>query len=304
MGLMLTEGLDLKEPEKQKERQQLVTQHCIRFSESVIKDISAYGGFAIYAGGDDLLFMAPVIGKTGKSIFEFCDFISSKYTESFKDLCQEGTDYTKASFSIGLSINYYKYPLYEAMADARSLLFDVAKKYKEKRKDNSLKNNIAVRIRKASGSSSGFVCWMNSPRPKSKNIFRDYINLLNRYYLTGNSPSIHEKDQIMHSVLYHMETINELFLTALRSDNSKPVDPTRKSHTENVFRNYFDNADQIFGQNMVTEIARFAVDVSSGYQHGFVQGLTSSETGQSNNNELYALTSMLRTAKFVLEERS
>ncbi len=104
--------------------------YCIN-SSKLIKD---FGGETIFAGGDDLLFFAPVVSGD-KTIFELCDDISNDFNKEFK-----GTD---ATLSFGVAMQYHKYPLYEALNKSRSLLFDDAK--------NDAKNGIAFSVTKHSG---------------------------------------------------------------------------------------------------------------------------------------------------------
>lgn len=109
--------------------------------------IKEFGGLPIYAGGDDLLFIAPVIGKDGSHIFNLLDKIEN---EAFKDVHDKMNEYSlkdekmEASLSFGVSITYYKYPLYEALESARNLLFGKAKKTGQKKA-------IAWSLRKHSG---------------------------------------------------------------------------------------------------------------------------------------------------------
>lgn len=128
--------------------------------------IKNYGGFPIYAGGDDLLFIAPVVsgyaidGESGgkwckgelNTIFDLLDSIDTLYQKKVDSLldkmdCPKEDDGKRlhTTVSYGLSITYYKYPLYEALESARTLLFDTAKKVKGK-------NAVAWCLRKNSGS--------------------------------------------------------------------------------------------------------------------------------------------------------
>jgi len=95
--------------------------------------IEAYGGETIFAGGDDLLFFAPVVSGN-KTVFTLCDEISQDF-----DKCFNG----EATLSFGVAIQYYKFPLYEALEKSRNLLFSDAKEGK--------KNNIAFSVSKHSG---------------------------------------------------------------------------------------------------------------------------------------------------------
>jgi len=105
-------------------------------SRDLIKD---YKGVPIYAGGDDLLFFAPVVNGD-RNIFNLLDDISNRYSELFKD---DKSDNKKTSLSFGVSISYYKFPLYEALQEAINLLFNEAKSDK--------KDAIAFKVLKHSG---------------------------------------------------------------------------------------------------------------------------------------------------------
>lgn len=114
-----------------------ISNALVHFGQKATEMIETYGGLPIYAGGDDLLFIAPVIGKDHSNIFNFIKRIEE---EAFKDVVNavakcgpdgkgiyKDNEKIEASLSFGISISYYKYPLYEAFESARHLLFDVAK---------------------------------------------------------------------------------------------------------------------------------------------------------------------------------
>lgn len=119
-----------------------------------------YKGMNIYAGGDDIFFFAPIVTKvkdkeTGEwkndNIFGLLHRLDRDFKEAFKD---HGTDKKKPSLSFGVSITYYKFPLYEAHRSAQELLFKKAKKQP--------KNNLALTIQKHSGESFKGVYSMRS----------------------------------------------------------------------------------------------------------------------------------------------
>lgn len=131
-----------------------ISKALVKFGQDAAEIIEGFGGLPIYAGGDDLLFIAPVIGKDGTNIFALLNKIEDV---AFKDVADEVakcgkenkglyTDRNKieASLSFGISISYYKYPLYEAFETARNLLFGTAKNI-----DN--KKAVAWSFRKHSG---------------------------------------------------------------------------------------------------------------------------------------------------------
>lgn len=117
------------------------SEQLIDYGQEACKKISAFGGLPIYAGGDDLLFIAPVCGKESKTIFDLIEEIDKEYNNRVKVKIN-----IKTSMSYGISIIYYKYPLYEAWEIARNMLFGVAKK------QVNGKNAIVLNLRKNSGS--------------------------------------------------------------------------------------------------------------------------------------------------------
>lgn len=105
----------------------LFSKALVEYSQKVATEINQLGGGTIYAGGDDLLLFAPV-----KRIFSIIDKINEVFNDSFKKTMKEylGSE-TEVTLSFGVSISYYKYPLKEALENARHSL-EEAKKYKNK----------------------------------------------------------------------------------------------------------------------------------------------------------------------------
>lgn len=120
-----------------------------KFGVKATAEITEYAGMPIYAGGDDLLFLAPVRGKGSVSIFELLDRLEGCF-QVVRDACKESLpeldDDLLPSLSFGVSICYYKHPLYEALESARHLLFDVAKGVDDKKA-------VAWKLEKHSGES-------------------------------------------------------------------------------------------------------------------------------------------------------
>ena len=140
-----------------------ISTELLEFGKSATKEIHEFGGMPIYAGGDDLLFIAPVVGTNGKSIFWLLNQLNnvsfSKVKEKVEAITingeklkfEEGDNKGKEihpSLSFGVSVSYYKYPLYEAHDAAVNLLFNEAKHIDDK-------NAIALDLRKHSGGTFG-----------------------------------------------------------------------------------------------------------------------------------------------------
>lgn len=129
------------------------------YGEKACGMIKEFGGLPIYAGGDDLLFLAPVVSDQG-NIFGLLSKIDACYKETVDEVMGENKisrpekdgEALHTTLSYGLSVSYYKYPLYEALKSARESLFDTAKNVQGK-------NAIAWCLRKHSGTGfSGSFC--------------------------------------------------------------------------------------------------------------------------------------------------
>lgn len=129
------------------------------YGEKACGMIKEFGGLPIYAGGDDLLFLAPVVSDQG-NIFGLLSKIDACYKETVDEAMGENKisrpekdgEALHTTLSYGLSVSYYKYPLYEALKSARELLFNTAKNVQGK-------NAIAWCLRKHSGTGfSGSFC--------------------------------------------------------------------------------------------------------------------------------------------------
>ena len=117
-----------------------ISKRLFDFDKSAAESIKAYGGMPLFIGGDDLLFFAPVIHGE-ETLFDLIDTLSAAYKDAL------GSDKTTLSF--GVSVTYYKYPLYEALERSREALFTTAKRY-------TGKNAVAISAQKHSGQSFTF----------------------------------------------------------------------------------------------------------------------------------------------------
>lgn len=150
-----------------------LSESLLKFGIESCKAIKNFGGLPIYAGGDDLLFISPVVSNDQEeneiTIFDLIGQIDDVFEKTgiknLKKKNEEGEDLAP-SLSYGISITYYKYPLYEALALSRELLFGTAKKIKGK-------NALAWTLQKGSGFSvsGGF-------SKKENGLSIDFYNLL------------------------------------------------------------------------------------------------------------------------------
>jgi CRISPR-associated protein Cmr2 len=137
------------------------SERLLSYADAAVKMVIDYGGLPVYAGGDDLLFLAPVAmrhNEEATNVLSLCARLD--------DLFQKEMDDESLSLSGGVFVSYYKFPLGEAVA-AAGKLEKRAKKfaiYREQDKLNDPKKEwephrkkqaITLEVRKHSGQSFG-----------------------------------------------------------------------------------------------------------------------------------------------------
>jgi CRISPR-associated protein Cmr2 len=147
------------------------------FSTEATSKVVNYGGIPVYAGGDDLLFFAPVKDKDGKdTVIHLIESLDKDFKAKFKSAA--------VSQSFGLSITYYKYPLAEARETASNLMFFGAKK-------QPCKNYIDGTLQKHSGQQINFG-----------------FNLASEYFASFKTlmdDAISEKENFLNSVMFKLD---------------------------------------------------------------------------------------------------
>ena len=191
---------------------------CLEYTSKASDRIKAYNGMTIYAGGDDLLFLAPVEFEGGKTVLDLCDEISKDFTESINALGIDIGDEFKPTVSFGISIQYVKFPLYEAIACSRNLL-NIAKKSKEK-------NMVVVNLQKHSGQSV-------LVRSGNESI-TDLKELL-------AISKVDVSDEEIHSIIYTLENMKSLVQVMDKEAVEGKIDSNRYAF---MWNNLFDNVGQ------------------------------------------------------------
>ena len=193
-----------------------VSSALLEFGIKAKTAIEEFGGTPVYAGGDDLLFIAPVIGRDGKTtIFDLLENLDDAAFAGVKSLIPGVKDHTPgASLSFGVAITYYKYPLYEALEMARNLLFGVAKKVSDK-------HAVAWTFQKHSGEqfSAAF-------SRENKSLWKEFMNVIDKT-VDGNTVSavahkIREFGPLVHQVLESSASVrlDALFDNVLEMKNN------------------------------------------------------------------------------------
>lgn len=100
------------------------SKNCLMYCAKIADVIKCYDGVTIYSGGDDLLAILPCESRSGDTILNFIKDANDTFKSAFLDY------YENPSLSFGITIAYYKYPLYEAVSDSSKMLFNLAKNEK------------------------------------------------------------------------------------------------------------------------------------------------------------------------------
>ncbi len=189
------------------------------FGFSAARLINDYGGKPVYIGGDDLLFFAPV--KSGnETIFTLLNAI----TEVFDNLdFKIAKGVKKPTLSFGVSVSYYKFPMFEALEMSRNLLFDTAKHFKSK--EGNEKNAIAFRFLKHSGQ------YWETTLQKETLLYTQFIELL------GN---IGISDAALNSLTYKLNETKSILHEVWIRDGEKKTNDEAESN-QNPFAHFFDN---------------------------------------------------------------
>lgn len=248
-----------------------ISEQLMQFGQKACGLISKFGGLPIYAGGDDLLFIAPVWGgeNVPQNIYALLNDLDSAYkTVANKvkelNLTDENGNTIQTTMSYGLSVTYYKYPLYEAWKLAGEALFLQAKQNYSKNK-----NAICWKILKHAGSTyeAGFT--------KSNSALCDaFTNLLH----TVTSDSIV-------SAVAHKIRSNESLLALLQHS------PQREKRLRAFFDKVIDVADKDEEGIGYMDVAyQLMVQLYDALEQGEIQDVSSLVS---------TAYSMLRTAKFI-----
>lgn len=208
---------------------------CSEYTSESSYLVKEFGGTVIYAGGDDLLFLAPVHNGNSENIFDLIENINCRFNQKFKELNQsikESIDHDiinrdrsfekeKLSVSFGVSISNTKYPLYENIKKARNLLFGVAK-------ETSHKNSIAISLRKGNSKEMQTCISLKGFNEKADSVWSCFRNMLHNFF---EEKEAENKMSVYTSVLHKIKTWSVMFQEAACNDTL----------LSNLFQNFFDD---------------------------------------------------------------
>lgn len=212
---------------------------CLAYDEEAAKLIGGYGGMTIYAGGDDLLFLAPVMTEND-DVFGLCNRIQ----ELFQKKIREKELFAKMdlipTISFGIAIRFMKFPLYEAFSASRYLLA-LAKSDGDFDKKECHKNNMLIGVQKHSGQS---VMLMVSNDCYEE--FKLFMKL---------DEDVQSEEKVIHSVLYTLDTFSTL-ITTLNQKAKKKESSINVETYQKAWCNLFDNEEQERSKSYIENICR------------------------------------------------
>lgn len=248
---------------------------CLQYTTIAADLVKDFGGMTIYAGGDDLLFISPLMNKEGKTVFGLCSDISAAFNKVFDKEEYKGSVPT---VSFGISINYKKFPLYEALADALAML-KTAKKVENK---EEAKNKTAVHIRKGSGQSAKL------------RYFNGGVIQLKLDTLISSQAD----ETVLKSMLHKIGLYRPVLITALKCSMD----------LEQTFNNLFDSEYHGTVMEYIQKVRKALEDIYKSVKENETKDFALEEifgiSAKSNEEiALDLLYSMLRIAKFFSEKR-
>ena len=211
---------------------------CLDYAGEAAKLVGDYGGMTIYAGGDDLLFIAPV-----HSIFALCQKLNILFIDTLSKSIKELKEEVKISLSFGVAVQYVKYPLYEALERARVQLYK-AKESCGKRPNGSKisgGNRLGIELVKHSGKTVQLMV---------ENKKLEAIDNLIKYRATTN-------DQALESVLYNLQDTEIIFKLLFEKTAQDTFD---FQEYKMRFLNNFNNPNQLSYHSYLDEIAKCFYD--------------------------------------------
>ena len=192
------------------------SKNCLTYCSEIADEVANFGGVTIYAGGDDLLAILPCENKNGETPFDFVKRANEIFKKNFDP-------YQKPiALSFGITMCYYKFPLYEALEDSAYLLFGVAK-------NENRKNCIAVRLQKHSGQTEGLVI----PN-EALDEFLSLKNVMGKTSDFAQNGEAEKEERIILSALHKLLLFESLL---------KATDSNREAIVT-LFQNIFDSGEQ------------------------------------------------------------
>ena len=226
---------------QQSDRINSFSKACLDYAGEAAKLVGKYGGMTIYAGGDDLLFIAPV-----HSLLSLCSELDEMFKKTLKKGLEEvdlPDDSINVSLSFGVAVQYVKYPLYEALERARVQLYKAKESCGKRPNGSEISggNRLGIELVKHSGKTVQLMV---------ENDKLEMIDNLINYRTTTN-------DQALESVLYNLQDTEIIFKLLFEKTAQNEFDFQKYKMR---FLNNFNNPNQLAYHDYLEKIAEFFYD--------------------------------------------
>ncbi|HEL9598800.1 TPA: type III-B CRISPR-associated protein Cas10/Cmr2 [Streptococcus suis] len=255
---------DLLEPNQQITRVNEFSKACLNYAASAAEKVHTYQGMTIYAGGDDLLFLAPV-----EKVLELCHDLNALFLEELAkipNITEKELEEKQVSLSFGVGIFYYKYPLYEAL-DAASHLMYSAKE--------SGGNRTCLRLIKHSGQTI------------EMNLFNGDMEIISKLLTTQK-----DKSNILQSIVFKLGELQPVFQHLFADVIDKKCE---KDYLMIRFMNHFDNPEQRKFEPYIHDIVGQFYDL---YLAPRISGAVSTKGEKTGELAVTTFQQFLRLLKF------
>lgn len=231
----LCRGVDISE---QSDKINSFSKACLDYAGEAAKLVGDYGGMTIYAGGDDLLFIAPV-----HSLFALCQKLNKLFIDTLSKSIKNLKEGVNISLSFGVAVQYVKYPLYEALERARVQLYKAKESYGKCPNGSEISggNRLGIELVKHSGKTIQLMI---------ENEKLEAIDNLIKYRATTNN-------QALESVLYNLQDTEIIFKLLFEKTAQNVFD---FQEYKMRFLNNFNNPNQLSYHSYLDEIAKFFYD--------------------------------------------
>ena len=214
------------------------SEKCFDYAKRAFEKVEKYGGKMIYAGGDDLLFIAPVKNHE-ETIFHLLSTLNDEFINCFGGFSSKGKKREKKmGFSAGVMICYYKYPLKEALIGVLDQL--------DKSKEIETKNTISVHFEKHSGKQHGiqFINFFNNG--ENNKTYTMFLDLLEEY--GKQNGQLNNSKDFLRSVGTKLQDYRNVFLIAMVKDGA-----AKRNYLNEVFKNLFAEYPGVFDETKTKE---------------------------------------------------
>ena len=277
------------------------SKNCFEYCQKAIDEIVGAGGVPIYAGGDDLLFIAPVYSEKTGNIFKLLSRIEGQFKSVFNSY-----EACEPSLSFGVSIHYHKFPLYEAFNQALELLFYVAK-------NSEGKNALAINFQKHAGQCFGYLI----KKTATSQTYKEMIALIEQNWEANidkngkqqedqkqtETSGHNDKDDFLRSIAHKLKDFEHLFVEAMKMPSHEAL--------ENLFDNLFDceihgHKEEVDGAIVysgnrlyIEKIKALLLSIKTDKQIITLEEIKNEQ--YEFNRQLKTIDSILRTLKFYSE---